>query len=237
MTVAHLLRLRARVTLPLRFHAGFCRLFSLRRELQGAPVTDRRVFYVSNHVSYLDVFVLGASLQGMFVAKKEVASWPVFGKLAAMQSTLFVERNPRRTADQVELIRSHLGHTGNLIVFPEGTSTAGHDVAQFRSSLFAGADRSVIQAITLAYRDYNGRLMSEEERFYYAWYLPNPKTDPTPNRPLLMHMLSCLGFKPCTVVVKFHAPVTMDQFESRKACALHCEQTVRDSLHEIIETV
>ena len=66
----------------------------------GELATDGSVLYVSNHVSYLDVFVLGVKVPASFIAKADVAGWPVFGSLAKYQNTLFFERNTRRAADE-----------------------------------------------------------------------------------------------------------------------------------------
>ena len=103
MLFAKAFRLRLTESFPLLFHSLVCRLFSLQCEYVGAPTTDQPALYVSNHVSYLDVFVLGSVLRGSFVAKSEVASWPVLGKLAKLQNTLFLERNVHRAAEQIEV--------------------------------------------------------------------------------------------------------------------------------------
>jgi 1-acyl-sn-glycerol-3-phosphate acyltransferase len=114
----------------------------------GAPTSDKPALYVANHISYLDVFVLGKVLRGSFAAKSEVASWPVFGSLAKLGSTLFLERNPWRAAKQIEMVRGHLQQRGSLIMFPEGTSGAGTQVMPFRSSLFAAADNVTVQPVS-----------------------------------------------------------------------------------------
>ena len=234
MLFAKALRLRLAESFPLVFHGFACRLFSLRREQLGSPATGQTVVYVSNHVSYLDVFVLGSMVKGAFVAKSEVASWPVFGKLARLQNTLFLERNPRRSAEQVQTLKNHLTHNGSVIMFPEGTSTNGTVVGTFRSSLFAAAEGCTVQPITVAYIGPDGEPMSQDERDRYAWYLPNPKEHPTtPNRPFASHFFSGMGLGRCTVRVLFHEPITMKP-GNRKECALYCESSVRSGLSQLL---
>ena len=81
------------------FHGGVAWLFGIRIHIRGELATDGSVLYVSDHVSYLDVFILGAKVPASFIAKEEVAGWPVFGSLAKYQNTFFFERNTRRAAD------------------------------------------------------------------------------------------------------------------------------------------
>ena len=209
------------------FHRGVARLFNLEIEYQGDLLADRPTLYLCNHVSYIDVFVLGSILPGSFIAKSEVAGWPVFGKLATYQNTLFFERKARRAAQQVEIMRQHLSEKSNLILFPEGTSTPGTHVEPFRSSLLAAAeaDDVPLQPVTVAYTHYDGHRMDQDERDYYAWYIPMP---------FLSHFLDGLGLRRARAKVIFHEPVRVADFESRKACARHCEEAVRSGLLDAI---
>ena len=214
--------------LYLTFHGGVARLFNIRITTTGTLHTAPPTLYVSNHVSYLDVFVLGAWLPGSFIAKSEVSGWPVFGKLAKLQNTLFFERNVRRAADQIAIMREHLANGKSLIFFPEGTSTPGTHVEPFRSSLFQAAEGedTVIQPVSVAYTAYDGEPMTQAERDYYAWYLPMT---------FLPHFLNALGLRRAEVELVFHEPVRVADFESRKACAAHCEHVVRDGLQRALE--
>jgi 1-acyl-sn-glycerol-3-phosphate acyltransferase len=209
--------------LILIFHRGVARLFNLNITQTGTLRRDRPTLYVSSHASYLDIFVLGSHLPGAFIAKSEVAGWPVFGKLAKLQNTLFFERQTRHAGQQVEIMRNHLTHHSNLIFFPEGTSTPGTHIAPFRSSLFAAAVDSdtYIQPITIAYSHYKEHRMQPSERDSYAWYIPMP---------FLSHFLTGLGLGPAKVSLICHEPVKMGDFSSRKACAAYCENVVRQGL-------
>jgi 1-acyl-sn-glycerol-3-phosphate acyltransferase len=70
--------------------------------IEGTPVTERPTLYISNHISYLDIFVLGSILPGTFIAKSEIAKWPLFGQLARLQNSLFIERRSQKVGSQIQ---------------------------------------------------------------------------------------------------------------------------------------
>ena len=91
---------------------------------------------VSNHLSYLDVLVIAAITPAVFVAKSEIRGWPLFGWLASLAGTVFIERARRTHVGAVNReIKSALADGALVVVFPEGTSTNGDEVLPFRSSL------------------------------------------------------------------------------------------------------
>ena len=236
MAVARLTRWRwLTERFPLAFHGLVARLFNLKIETIGQRCTSRPVFYAANHISYIDVFALGAHLPGAFVAKSEVAGWPVFGALARLQNTVFLERRAQRAAEQIETLQGHLTRGSNLIVFPEGTSSSGDHVKPFRSSLFAAAGGACVQPVTIAYVAYDGRRMTKNERDHYAWYLPNPSVA-TPNEPFVSHFVNGLGLGQAGVRIMFHEPVHLDEAFDRKTIAAHCEDSVRRGLDELLGT-
>ena len=96
--------------------------------------------FLSNHVSYFDITVLGALIDGSFVAKSEVAGWPLFGMLAKLQRTVFVVRRQGQAGAQRDAVAERLTRGENLIVFPEGTSGDGTRALPFKSSLLAAAN-------------------------------------------------------------------------------------------------
>ncbi|NKB98722.1 MAG: 1-acyl-sn-glycerol-3-phosphate acyltransferase [Pseudomonadales bacterium] len=230
MLVAKVLRLRKlERKFPELFHSTAAKLFNIQCVIHGQCNEGAATFYVANHATYLDVFVLGGVIEGSFVAKSEVSGWPVFGQLARLQNTVFLERRAQRAAEQVAVLRDHLAEGRSLIVFPEGTSTAGDYVAPFRSSLYRAAEGHVIQPVSVVYSDYDGKPMSPAQRDRYAWYLPDPKKA-VPNAPFLNHFLAALGLKPCSVHVVFHDPFTMSVGADRKTTASQCEELVRRGL-------
>jgi len=146
------------------FHRGLCRIIGIRLTVSGEQSKQPSVLYVSNHVSYLDIFVMGF-IRAYFIAKSEVASWPIFGPLARFQNTLFFERKAGKSRSQLNVMKQHLQSGKSLTLFAEGTSTNGAEVKPFKSSLFEAANsenaknRVAIQPITMVYTHYNGQLM------------------------------------------------------------------------------
>lgn len=108
---------------------------------------------VSNHLSYLDIVAYSALVPCVFVAKKEVASWPVFGALARMAGTIFVDRERRMAVGSANLsIRNALDAGLVVVLFAEGTSSDGHKVLPFRSSHLEPVRRSEIPIVPAAIR-------------------------------------------------------------------------------------
>jgi lyso-ornithine lipid O-acyltransferase len=207
-----------------------CRLVGLHVRVVGAPHTIGPTLYVSNHVSYLDIAVLSRHLDAAYVAKSEVARWPLFGMIARLTGTIFVSRRSAEARVQRQTVRAHLGAGGNLLLFPEGTSTDGTGVAPFKAALFdiagitsskTGSDTGidvVVQPISLAYtRSVDGTPLTGPRRDLYCWY-----GDMT----LLPHLLRALGLRGAEVVLRYHPAVRPDAFASRKALARHCEEHV-----------
>lgn len=211
------------------FHRGVLKCFNLECVVEGDLVTTRPTLYISNHISYIDIFVLGANLPAVFIAKSEVARWPLFGTLAKLQDSLFVERKSQKVGNQVQQIQRHLLNVSNLVLFPEGTSDIGTLVAPFKSSFFQAAaseqNNILIQPVTVAYTLYESQRMDRKTRDYYAWYKP---------RKILNHFLNGLGLGRAQVKLIFHEPVKFTSFESRKDCCRHCEAVIRQGLLEAI---
>jgi 1-acyl-sn-glycerol-3-phosphate acyltransferase len=217
--------------LPRFFHWGLCKIFGLRLSVTGHLSKQRSTLYIANHVSYLDLFLLGSIVPGYFVAKSEVSGWPLLGKLARLQNTIFIERNSRRAREQIEIMQRQLAGGHNLILFPEGTSTEGAHVEPFKSSLFHATESKSnvdisIQSMTLAYTHHKGLKMTQPIRDYYAWYA---------TMPFLSHFIQALGMRNADIELIFHAPVRLSDFGSRKACAEHCWSAVNSALSERIK--
>tara|TARA_R110002073_G_scaffold336375_1_gene532697 strand:+ start:19773 stop:20540 length:768 start_codon:yes stop_codon:yes gene_type:complete len=105
-------------------------------EAYGTPPT-RPFFLVSNHLSYVDIWVLHSQVVGCFLAKQEVSGWPGIGILAKGAGTVFVDREARRDLMRAgTALGDTLARGDGVIVFPEGTSTDGTDVQPFKASLF-----------------------------------------------------------------------------------------------------
>lgn len=216
--------------LPHTFHKGLQVILGLRVHYSGVQSEARPTLFVSNHISYLDIFVLG-EIRAYYIAKSEVASWPVLGPLAKFQNTLFIERKAGRAKQQLEVMQAHLRGGSSLILFPEGTSTDGAHVEPFKSSLFEAVNlgsgpRVAIQAVTVTYVRHAGRPMNQAVRDNYAWYAKMPFTS---------HFLNLFTLKKVDVNVHFHPVTYIDEFATRKDCAEHCFSLVNSKLIEFLQ--
>ena len=103
--------------------------------MEGAPLLPHS-FVISNHVSWLDIMILGGWTGTAFIAKAEVETTPLIGWIADQNRTLYVERSARgEVHHQVRRIVAALGHGQPLTVFPEGTTGSGRELLPFRSTL------------------------------------------------------------------------------------------------------
>lgn len=141
------------LAIRLGWFRGLARILGLKIEVWGEPAPGP-VLIVSNHISWLDVVVLGAQAPVTFVAKNEVAGWPLLGFLARRSGTLFVARSSlRATAGLVRAVAGRLDLGEQVVVFPEGTTTAGETVLLFSSAVFQAVSGTgaPIQPVALRY--------------------------------------------------------------------------------------
>jgi 1-acyl-sn-glycerol-3-phosphate acyltransferase len=215
------------------YFRGCCALAGLAVCGRGPAAPAGPVLYVANHVSYLDVLALGALLDATFVAKREIASWPLFGWLARIGRTIFIQRSRRYAGDQCNLLSTRLSSGDDLILFPEGTSSDGSRVLPFKSTLFACAGNdggaAWVQPISIAYTRFaDGQPLAPETSPLYAWF---DDTDFAP------HLWTVFGLKGTEVEIVFHPPVDSRAYSSRKALARHCEAEVARGLARSLAAV
>ncbi len=221
--VAVFFRLPLQKRLPLWYHRHCCRILGLRIDSRGERSSIHPTLYVSNHVSYFDIAVLGSLIAGSFVAKREVASWPLFGWLAKLQRSVFIERRGKRVAAHRDEMSARLENGDDLVLFAEGTSGDGNRVLPFKSALFAvaqlqpGGRPLTVQPVSIAYTRLDGVPMGRYLRPFFAWY---------GDMELAGHIWQATGLGLVTVEVEFHPLVTITAFGSRKALCDHCHTQV-----------
>ncbi len=121
-----------------RHATGALRAVGLEVRVSGHP--GDATAWVGNHLGYLDVLGLGSVAPVSFVAKSEVAAWPLLGSLATRGGTIYVDRSRRMAVGNVVEDMKQRAQAGVPVVFfPEGTSSSGADVLPFHASLFAPA--------------------------------------------------------------------------------------------------
>ncbi len=201
----------------------------LRVVARGKQSTARPHLVVANHISYFDIAVLGSLVAGDFIAKADIANWPIFGIMAKAGRSVFIDRRRSATSDARDQIQERLDDGDTLIMFPESTSGDGNRMKPFKSALFTVAERRVtgkdgqsqpilVQPVSIAYTRLNGLPLGVGWRPFVAWY---------GDMEMSSHLWQASKLGTFTVEVIFHEPVTLAEFSGRKALAAHCDQVVR----------
>ena len=208
------------------------RIVGLRIVVRGEQTKAKPHLVVSNHISYFDIVALGSLIAGDFIAKADIAKWPVFGIMAKAGRSVFIDRRRSATSNARDQIQERLDDGDTLIMFPESTSGDGTHVKPFKSALFTVAERHVtdrqgvtsgiiVQPVSIAYTRLNGLPIGVGWRPFVAWY---------GDMEMVPHLWHIAKLGTLTVEVVFHPPVTLAEFASRKALAAHCDRVVRQGM-------
>jgi 1-acyl-sn-glycerol-3-phosphate acyltransferase len=221
--------LRLQRTIPHFYHRILCALIGVRIREIGVRSTASPALILSNHVSWLDISVITALSPVVFVAKREVAGWPLFGWLAKLQRTIFINRQARhQTGAASREIAGRLLGGDAVVLFAEGTSSDGIRVLPFRSSLVGAVHHALgnsthhthitVQPMSLAYVSLSGVPMGRGLRQRVAWY---------GDAELIPHLLAVLSAGAVDVTVSWGEAVAYDMSADRKAIASGAERSVR----------
>ncbi|MCW5682486.1 MAG: 1-acyl-sn-glycerol-3-phosphate acyltransferase [Xanthobacteraceae bacterium] len=225
--VALKLRLRAMHYIPVWFHRFALRVLDVRVKVNGDPAkAERPLLFVSNHNSWLDIVVLGSVAPLSFVAKSEIAKWPVFGTMARMQRSIFVDRSRRHaTGDVNRAMAAHLADGDPIVLFGEGTSSDGNRVLPFRSALLGSlrdameqAGRSYLQPVSIAYCRFHGIPMGRQHREVAAWF---------GDMDLIPHLMRVVREGAIDVEVRFGPVLEVSHTDDRKMLNRRVENIVR----------
>ena len=129
-------------------------LTGMRATAQGA-IPARPFLLIANHLSYMDIALLALYVDSVFVAKLEIASWPLLGRIVRAADTIFIDRTRRSDVNRVNgEIAAALARGDGVVVFAEGTSSSGDEVLPLKPSLLeAAATRAVpVHYARLSYR-------------------------------------------------------------------------------------
>jgi 1-acyl-sn-glycerol-3-phosphate acyltransferase len=221
---------RAKVAFAKIYWAVFCRLLGLRVRVigqsadRGAP-DGRRVVFVSNHSSWLDIAALGGRLPGCFVSKADIARWPVISTVARLGRTVFITRRRGATGRERDAMRARLAEGDNLILFPEGTTSDGSRVLPFRSAFFGIVEASpgepppLIQPISVVYDRLAGLPIGRANRPLFAWY---------GDMDIASHFWRLAQHRGLRATVLLHTPLDPASFADRKSLSRAVWQAVAD---------
>ena len=219
--------LRRRI--PVFYHRFVCRLLGIRVRVTGAPMDGRPLLIVANHSSWLDITVITAQAPVVFVAKSEIATWPLFGVLAKLQRTVFVERDRRAKTGAVNAaIAQRLAEGDPVLLFGEGTTGDGNRVAPFRTALIGAARDAIVaagdvpqiwvQPLSIAYVSQQGIPLGRHLRPRVACY---------GKMKLFPHIGAIARSGAVDVTVTWGEPVAYNGETDRKALARDLEGAIR----------
>ncbi len=227
--IAMALRLPLQRSIPLLYHRVMCAMIGIGVRQSGRRAPEIPLLILSNHVSWLDILVIGSLGPVVFVAKKEVSRWPVLGWLSRLQRTVFVDRERRhRTGATTQEIADRLLGGDAVVLFAEGTSSDGNRILPFRSALIGAVHHAIgqsthhdtvtVQPLSLAYVRQRGLPIGRALRERVAWYGDND---------LIPHVAGVLTSGDIEVVVSWGEPVAYDMTADRKIVTREAENAVR----------
>lgn len=170
--------------MPVIFHRYLLFVLGVKVQREGLAETRAPLLITANHLSWLDILVISSLRPVSFIAKSEVGTWPVFGTLARLQRSIFVERERRgKTGEVNRAIADRMRKGDALVLFAEGTTSDGTRILPFRSALIgaaqavlgdgtAGADQatSYVQPLNIAYPRIGGLPIGRGDHALIAWH-------------------------------------------------------------------
>lgn len=198
-------------------------ILGMKVVVKGTP-PKAPFFLVSNHLSYVDVWVFYSQLNCTFIAKSEVKSWPIIGFILSSSGVIFVNREKRTDVKRVnEEVSKNLSEHQGIILFPEGTTSAGNDILPFKSSLFQfpAVEELPVSSATLHYETPEGEKPAHSS---VCWW------DDTP---FFKHIFYLFVMKEFTATVTFSSETI--SHSNRKVLASSTEKIIKDSFEPVID--
>jgi lyso-ornithine lipid O-acyltransferase len=213
--------------LPVFFHRCVLAIIGVKVAVNGCEARERPLLIVANHVSWLDIVVLGSLAPLSFIAKSEVAGWPVIGLFARLQRSIFIERAHRHKTGEVNAaIAARLRAGDAMLLFGEGTTGDGIHVLPFRSALLGAAREALgdgdkpafVQPLAVRYVRRGGLPIGRGAMKEVAWI---GDVDLAP------HLVGVLSGPPIDTVVSWGEALAYDVGTDRKALTRTLEGEVR----------
>ena len=196
-----LVKSNLRFFLPLIFHKFLLKILGIRLSIKGKPSERKPLILIGNHCSYLDIIILGSVLPVCFVAKSEIKGWFLFGTLASLQNSIFIDRRNFKALDSLKKISKNLSSNFAIIIFPEGTTNNGKRVLKFRASLFKIFEDDPtlgLQNFSLCYTHINSMPIDNRMRPSIAWY---------GEMSLITHLKRLLNYSSIGAKLQFHPTI------------------------------
>ncbi len=219
---------RRQLVMSYAIHAfGRVALFivGIRLSIDGSAASLRKgVFFITNHVSYLDGIVAAGMFPLIFISRGDLKTWPLFGIFSSLSETIFVNRiGSSGICQEIERIGGTLKNGVSVILFPEGTTTEGNGMIPFKSSFFQAPieSGSCIVPFTIRYTKVNGRPLDANNKDSIFWY---------GDMEFAPHLFQLMGLRSIEVQVRILEPVKSAAIGDRKALGNLCQKVIQDSL-------
>jgi 1-acyl-sn-glycerol-3-phosphate acyltransferase len=193
----------------------------------GEVASARPLLLISNHISYLDVFILGTKTPALFTPKSEIASWLIIGGICRLLDSVFIERKAGKTKDTSIKIKEVLQAGEVISIFAEGTTGNGKHLLPFKSSLFSIAEEKIggkevwVQPAIIRYTHIAALPIDSGQLPKIAWY---------GDMVLAPHLWELLQLGKIDVTITLLPPVTCTQIGNRKQLATYCEEAALEVL-------
>jgi len=214
-------------TIPIFFWQCLLKILNIELRLYGTKPAPP-VLILANHISWLDIPIIGSVLPVVFIAKSEIARWPFFGLIAKLGRTIFIKRELRfDTPKQRDMVQERLAEGDCPVLFPEGTTGNGTIVRPFKSALLSVAETKQalagvkVQPLSLVFSKFCGISMGRRQRLNYAL---------TGDVSLWRHMMKFFIGDPIMVDLVFHPPIEFSQIGDRKILASHAHRLIQSGL-------
>jgi len=158
-----------------RFNKFLTGLLGIKIITEGdrAPLNKEGNFIISNHLGYLDGIILGSLFGVIYISKEEVKKWPLFGWMAQVGATIFIDRrNKLGSIGYIQEVTAALKAKANILLFPEGTSTNGEKLPPFQSIHFQSPinAKSPVLPLCITYSKINSENVDIKNRDKVCWY-------------------------------------------------------------------
>lgn len=210
-----------------------CAIIDLRIKVDGEITSVRPLLLVSNHISYLDIIILGAKTPAVFTPKSDMSGWPVISTICRLLNCVFVERSNDKIKEVSTKIYDALAVGEVVSLFPEGTTGDGRHVLPFKSSLFSIAEKTInmeggeqelfIQPAVISYTSIGALPIDSTQWPDLAWY---------GDMILAPHVWKLLQLGRIDAKLTFLPAVTLSQMGGRKQLAAYCHDVTVDVLQK-----
>lgn len=217
---------------PTIWHKTACWCLGMTIKQRGSPSKKQPLMIAANHSSWIDIIALGSCIPLVFIAKSDVKTWPVFGLLAKLQRSIFVERSRRsKIKEQVGEIATRMKNGDIVVLFPEGTTSDGNYVLPFKSALFGAVQQAqndlidhelFIQPVSIAYLTSHGIPLNRANRSLASW--PGDVE-------LLPHLKNIILEGSIGIEITYAEPIKYTENMTRPEIAKQCEEAVRSCLN------